>query len=358
VPEELASRVGFEIELLAPPGATRADLAHAVAAAVGGGVAPTFHRDSEPSAVPGMGAFRHLTQGFEVVDADGRGVCAVVDDVTIVAGLDVRAAPVRGWYRIVTDDPRLLNLLAQVCDPAAPIEDVLTPVATLFGTEVTRADSPTRGAFYKVSDQDGASVAMAAPLPGERHRPAEIVTAPLERDHGAVLERMLRPARELGFTVPVEAAVHLHLDAAPFRSPRAFANVVALFSWWREPLRVLLGTNPACRRLGPPPRSLVELVDVLRGMPSWSEVLGAVPAVDLTKYADVNLLHVIRAPAVKDTLEVRILPGADRAEQIMSRAALVEGLLHRCTAGPDLSAPVGSVLQDARTLARWGREQW
>jgi hypothetical protein len=58
---ELESRVGFEIELLAPRGATRADLACAVAAAVGGEVALAFHRDSEPSAVPGMGAFHHLT---------------------------------------------------------------------------------------------------------------------------------------------------------------------------------------------------------------------------------------------------------------------------------------------------------
>jgi hypothetical protein len=354
VPPELESRVGFEIELLAPRGLTRADLAHAVATAVGGEVALAFHRDSEPSAVPGMGTFRHLTRGFEVVDTEGRGVCSVVDDVTIVADLDVRAAPVPGWHRIVTDDARLLNLLAQVCDPAAPVEHVLDPVATLFGTEVTR----TGGSIYKVTDRDGASVAMAAPLPGERHRPAEIVTAPLEREHGAALDRLLRPAAELGFTVPVEAAVHLHFDAAPFRTPLAFANVVALFSAWREPLRALLGTNPACRRLGPPPPALVELVDTLRGLSSWAEVLGAVSTVELTKFSDVNLLHVIRAPMIKDTLEVRILPGAGSTAQIMARAAAVEGLLQRCTIAPAIPPPGGSVEQDARTLVRWARKEW
>jgi hypothetical protein len=347
---ELESRVGFEIELLAPRGATRADLAHAVAFAVGGEVALAFHRDSEPSAVPGMGAFRHLTPSFDVLDAEGRPVCSVVDDVTIVADLDVRAAPMPGWHRIVTDDPRLLNLLAQVCDPAAPVEDVLSPVAALFGTEVTC----TQRSIYKVSDQDGASIAMAAPLPGERHRPAEIVTTPLEHDHRAALDRILRPARELGFTVPVEAAVHLHFDAAPFRTPQAFANVVDLFSRWGGPLRALLGTNPACRRLGPPPPALVELVGMLRELDSWDDVRSKVSAVELTKYCDVNLLHVIRAPAIKDTLEVRILPGADDAARIMAQSALVEGLLQRCLAGPSLPAPAGSAPHDVRTLARWG----
>jgi hypothetical protein len=93
------------------------------------------------------------------------------------------------WHRIVTDDPRLLNLLAQVCDPAAPVEDVLDPVAALFGTEVTCTQRSIYGSIYKVSDRDGASIAMAAPLPGERHRPAEIVTTPLEHDHHAALDQ-------------------------------------------------------------------------------------------------------------------------------------------------------------------------
>jgi hypothetical protein len=351
---ELESRIGFEVELLAPRGTTRADLAHAVADAVGGEVALAFHRDSEPSAVPGMGTFRHLTPGFDVMDAEGNPVCSVVDDVTIVSDLDIRAAPIPGWHRIVTDDPRLLNLLAQVCDPAAPIEDVLDPVAALFGTEVTCP----RDSIYKVNDRDGGSIAMAAPLPGERHRPAEIVTTPLEHDHGSALDRILRRAGELGFTVPVEAAVHLHFDAAPFRTPQAFANVVDLFSRWSEPLRELLGTNPACRRLGPPPPALVELVGTLRELDSWDDVRSKVSSLELTKYCDVNLLYVIRAPAIKDTLEIRILPGADDAAQITAQAALVDGLLQRCLAGDPFPEPVGIAPHDVHTLARWGRKEW
>src|SRR5689334_2849375 len=124
-----------------------------------------------------MGSFRHLTPGFTVLDRHGDPVCSVVDDVTVVADLDVRAQPLPGWYRVLTDDPRLLNLLARVCDPAAGPAEVLNPVAELFGTEVQH----TGRSVHRVADRDGASVAMAAPLPGERHRPAEIVTVPLVR---------------------------------------------------------------------------------------------------------------------------------------------------------------------------------
>jgi hypothetical protein len=348
---ELESRVGVEIELLAPRGTTRADLAHAVAARVGGRVERGFHRDSEPSAVPGMAAFRHLTPAFAVLDADGAPLCSVVDDVTIVAGLDVHATPLPGWHRVITDDPRLLNLLAELCDPDAELADVLKPVAELFGTAVTQAGR----SIHKVVDVDGASVAMAAPLPGERHRPAEVVTAPLERDHGAALERLLHPARDLGFTVPVEAAVHLHFDAGPFRTPRALANLVTLFSAWRSALWQLLGTNPACRRLAPPPAALVELAPSMRELGSWAEALDALAGIELTKYCDVNLLPLVRAPSVKDTLEIRILPGALTTEEIMWRAALVEGLLLRCRQEQEVPAPEGRPAADAAALVRWAR---
>lgn len=346
-------RTGVEVELLAPRGRTRADVAAAIAEAAGGAVRAVFHRDSEPSAVPGMAAFRHLTRGFDVVDADGAPLCSVVDDVTIVADLDRHAPALPGWHRVVTDDPRLLHLLARTCDPAAGLDHVLDPVAELFGTTVTRA-----GAVRRVADADGASVAMAAPLPGERHRPAEIVTPPLDADHAAALERLLRPARELGCTVPVEAAVHLHYDAAPFRTPVALANVVALVEGWRDALWRLFGTNRACRRLAPPPRPLVDLVPVLRGLGTWEEAVAAVGGIELSKYSDVNLRNVLRAPATGDTLEIRILPGSGSAAGIVGHAALVEGLLQRCLLAEPLPAPGGSVEDDLAVLRRWGRREW
>jgi hypothetical protein len=349
VPDELRSRVGVEIELLTPRGRTRADLAGAIADRVGGRVEPVFHRDSEPSAVPGMSSFRHLTRGFTVLDGAGDEVCSVVDDITIVAGLDVRAAPLPGWHRIVTDDPRLLNLLATTCDPAADLADVLDPVARLFGTRVQQAG----GSIRKVVDRDGASVAMAAPLPGERQRPAEIVTPPLAAGHADALERLLAPARELGCTVPVEAAVHLHFDAAPLRTPRALANLVELFAAWRPALWRVLATNPACRRLGPPPAALVELAPKLRELDGWAQVGPLLDGIELTKYSDLNLTAMVRAPEVKDTVEVRVLPGADTAQAIMGRARIVEGLLERCRTEPGVPVPSGQVEDDAAALRHW-----
>ena len=70
--DELSLRTGFEIELLAPAGSDRQVLADELAARLGGQVRRSFHTDSEPSVVPGVGVFRHLSPAFDVVDADGR----------------------------------------------------------------------------------------------------------------------------------------------------------------------------------------------------------------------------------------------------------------------------------------------
>jgi hypothetical protein len=347
---ELATRVGFELELLAPRGASRADLAAAVAVTSGGEVHRRFHRDSEPSAVPGMGSFRHLTPGFDVRTGDGGWVCSVVDDVTLVADLDARAAPLPGWHRVLTDDARLLNLLAELCRPEAPLAEVLDPVAEVFGTGVVAGPAGIR----KVADRDGATVAMAAPLPGERHRPAEVVTPPLVEDHAGVLAGLLGEARRLGFTVPREAAVHLHVDAPPLRSPRALANLVTLWGPWGGALRRLLGTNPACRRLAPPPPELVALVPRLRELRSWPEAVEAVSGVKLTKFADLNLTALVAAPAVKDTVEVRVLPGALTADEVIEPAVIVEGLLAACRHLDALPEPSGLPGADVETLHRLG----
>src|ERR1700733_6477327 len=102
---------------MAPVGSSRRVLAHELAHRNGGSVRPVWHHDSEPSLVPGLGRFLHLTQGFEVRDAAGALVCTLVDDVTLVADLDPRSPPVGDWYRVLTDDPRLLRLLAERIDP-------------------------------------------------------------------------------------------------------------------------------------------------------------------------------------------------------------------------------------------------
>jgi hypothetical protein len=318
----LRRRTGFELELLAPRGSSRRTLAEALANHCGGEVRPVWHEDSEPSPVARLGGrFLHLTQGFAVLRPSGDLLCTLVDDVTIVADLDATIPARPGWHRLLTDDPRLLRLLARVSDPGGSVETSLDGAAALWGVAAER-----HGGVWRV-ESDRATIALATTAGGERERPCEIVTPPLTESHGAALEELLGPARDLGFTVPREAAVHLHLDGGPFRDPAALANVVRLFAHWREPLRKRLGTNPNCRRLAPLPAGLVAVVE---GTPTTDQLRGAAAAGGLSKFFDVNLTQQLRDDPIRDTIEIRILPGALAAGDVIDRASLIEGLLERC----------------------------
>ncbi|WP_433383343.1 amidoligase family protein [Actinoplanes sp. CA-142083] len=333
----LRRRIGFEIELMAPQGRSRRSLAYDLAGRIGGRIRPVWHHDSEPSLVPGLGRFLHLTQGFEVLRADGSQVCTLVDDITLRDGLQPATPAPPGWYRVLSDDSRLLTLLAARCDPGAPLERVLDPVADLWGTAPEMV-----GDVCRLDDPEGATVALVAPQGAERERPCEIVTPPLTERHAEALEELLEPARELGFTIPNEAAVHLHLDGRPFRDPRTLANVVLLFAHYRDGLRELLQTNPACRRLAPLPAQLVAAATADK--PDIDALRQAADEGDLTKYFDVNLTQLLKDRPLRDTLEIRILPGAIDAESIVNRAALVELLLDRCEdPEPFPVAPTGNV---------------
>ncbi|NRD26579.1 amidoligase family protein [Frigoribacterium sp. VKM Ac-2836] len=361
----LHSRIGFEVELMAPRGSSRRTLADRLADDHDGHVTRFFHTDSEPSLVPGMGHFWHLTPGYAVSDCLGRPVAELVDDVTLVDDLrrdheEARVGPSPDTrpadadrsdghpYRVLSDDPRLLRLVARHSSPDAPFDHALDEAAALFGSTVE-----TVGAVRRLRDGAGSSIALASALAAGRERPCEIVTPPVVADHEATLERLLGPARQLGFTVPVEAAVHLHVDGAPFRSVTAFANLVRLFSWWRDPLRAVLATNPACTRLAPLPSAVVELVDRAdRGdggrARDWSQLQADAAGTGLTKYADVNLTALVTDRPVRDTIEIRILPGTLDAAELTESAGLVERLLARCLETEPVPRPTSS---DARAAA-------
>ncbi|MEV6632977.1 amidoligase family protein [Actinoplanes sp. NPDC051470] len=340
---ELHRRIGFEIELLAPAGRSRLALAEDLAARTGGQVRPVWHHDSEPSLVPGLERFRHLTQGFEVRRAGGELLCTLVDDVTLLADLDPRLPPLPGWFRVLTDDPRLLRLIALHTDPATTIGKALDATALLWRTKVTQ-----HGDVYRVDDRNDVTIALAAPQGGGRERPCEIVTPPLAAGHHEALEELLGPAREMGFTVPQEAAVHLHVDGGPFRSPRALANLVRLFAHWRDPLRTLLETNPNCRRLAPLPDPLVKVADGHE--PTEQALRRAGEEGEISKYFDVNLTQVLTDTPLRDTVEVRILPGAITADEIVARAAIVELLLDRCATDVPFPDPPSDPATAVETL--------
>ncbi|MEZ5411128.1 MAG: amidoligase family protein [Acidimicrobiales bacterium] len=320
----LTARVGVEIELLAPPGGSRFALAEALAAELGGAAAPGFHRDTEASTDPRRPLVHHLSQSVTVTGSDGRPRCRLVDDTTIRDELDRSAAPRPGRYRVLADDPRLIRLAERHLRPGDPIDAVLAPVAELFGTAVL----PLSRNRFRVDDTGGSTVAMVVPQGGERERVCEIVTAVIDRDHRQALAALLEPAGRAGFGVPVEAAVHVHLDAEPFRNAPRLAHLVRLFAEHGPELRARFATNPRCRRLGPPPQALVELVNEPGfGDRPWPAVEAALAGVGLTKYADVNLVNLWRRTPGKDTVEIRILPGSMDPDAIVAQLATIEALV-------------------------------
>jgi hypothetical protein len=324
---QLTWRMGVEIELMAPRGRTRADLAERVAARLGARVERFFHPQSEIGAAPGVPVFENLTPGFAVIDGAGRRLAAFVDDITLQAGLDRGARARRGWIRIVADDPRLLRLVILHCDPQAQLDRSLAPLAALFGVET----SAHRGPMVRVADRAGASVAIAAPLPGERERPCEIVTAPMSVAHGQILDDLLADARAQGFQAPEEAAVHLHFDARPLRSAAVTALLIETLLAHGEAIKRLVGTNSRCVRLGPWPAALARKVRTagFRDLP-WPAAREALCGVGLTKYCDFNLRNYVHRTPGKETFEVRVLPGGIEPGPILEAAALFEALLLWC----------------------------
>ncbi len=319
--------MGFEIELMAPPGRSRLDLADRVARRGAGSVRRFFHPQSEPSAVKGMATFENLTPGFEALDQDGQPLGRFVDDVTLQDGLTKSAAPKQGWYRVVADDARLLRLVMQNCNAEAPLLDVMTGLARLFGTPV----EPHASGMIRVSDDRGVSVAIGVPLPGERERPCEIITTPLEHDHEATLGGLLADAKALGFYAPVEGATHIHFDAGPLTSASAIANLVNAFGRHGPALRGLVKTNPRCTRLGGWPEGLSAMVNGAQfaALP-WEQARERLATVGLKKYCDFNLLNIVAATASKHTFEVRILPVYLDARSAIEAAMLFEAMLRWC----------------------------
>jgi hypothetical protein len=324
-------KAGFEVELVAPRGLTREDLAQRVAAQCGGAVERIFYPQSEPSKVPGTPTFENLTIGFRVVDRDKVPVASFVDDVTLQRGLDKKAPPVRGWYRIVSDDSRLLQLVMYHCDPNAPLSSVLAPVAKLFETELGQHPS----GMVKVVDQRNVSVALAASAPGERERPCEIITAPMEEGHLAKLSLLLEQARSAGFQIPWEGATHIHFDGTRLKTTNAIANIARLFLRHGRYLKQLVGTNPNCVRLGAWPRTFVKLATSpdFAAM-EWDTAVEKLRECKLSKYCDYNLVNVIGENPNKQTFEVRILPSSLDATRIIQAGRVFEAILEWCVSAP------------------------
>lgn len=306
-------KYGVEVELLAPSGLDRRSLALAIASKLNGLVEPFFHLDSEPSHVEGKPIFYHLTQAFRVVKLSGETLVECLDDITLQDGLDKTTKAKTGWYRVLSDDIRLLRLIHRHIYPNAPIEESLTGIAELFGVTVDAA----KGGVYRVADEAGASIALAAPLPGERERPCELVTSPLQADDTSALGLYLSTAEELGFEIPVEGATHFHFDGALFADPSMFLKVARFLHQYRLVLRRMMGTNLNCRRIGDWPHELLKLIqtDELLDL-NWDDCRQRVAETSVTKYCDFNLRNLIFPSPDKHTLEIRMLPATLDSESL------------------------------------------
>lgn len=323
-PPAIHWKTGFEIELIAPPGRSRRDLAEAIAAQPGCSVQPCFHPQAELAAVPGAPVFENLTLGFEARAPDGSLIAKCADDLTLQDDLDRRAPPKPGWYRIAGDDARLLRLIMRHADPADPPERILEPVARLFGTEPTLSPD----GMARLADVFDAPIAIAAPLPGERERPCELITPPIGEDHAERLEALLAPARALGFTVPLEGALHIHFDAADLCRASTLVNLVKVLGTHGDALKQLVGTNPRCIRLGEWPQKIRDLVtDPTFAFLTWEEATSRLKGNGLTKYCDFNILNMVQPPPGKHTFEVRILPVSLEVSPILQAAGLFEAIL-------------------------------
>jgi hypothetical protein len=318
------------MELLAPRGLSRRTLAEDLAARCGGRVETFFHQQQELSLAPDMAVFENLTQGFEVRDGPGALIARCVDDITLQEDL-IHAAPSKpGWFRVVSDDARLLRLLARISPADEGPEAALEPMAALFAGQLDHF--PEHGMIRAV-DSIGAPLAIASSLPGERERPCELITPPLKHDQAARLEDLLAPARALGFSLAAESATHLHFDAARLRNARVFQRLVRILTEEAEALKAQMGANPRCRRLGPWPQALWTTINApdFADLP-WAEAKARLVECGLSKFCDFNLKNIVHDVPGKPTFEVRVLPGLIHADAILDGAKAFEDVLRRAVA--------------------------
>lgn len=322
----MSQRVGLELELLAPAGGSRRALAERAARALEGRVIFGLKYHS-PGRAPDGRPVCALSCAYRVLDARGRPVATLVDDPTlsIPAG---RAGP-GGGYAGVADDVRLALLAEKVCwaRDDAP-EAVYAPLARAFHGEVERG--PARGSWGMVVDAHGHPLVRGAAGDGRRERACEVVLAPVPLSQVArAVEPWLWAARRAGFSIPKEAALHAHFDAAPFRRTARLKALLLRWAeeraaWWRA-----LAPNPRCTQLGPPPADVLRVAREADAALPFSTFAAALLLAGAKKACDLNLLGVLERRPRQPTLEVRCLPmslAADEVQASAERAARLLGL--------------------------------
>jgi Putative amidoligase enzyme len=311
----MSLRVGLELELLAPLGQTREDLAAALASRAGGRVLYGLKHTVDGELAPGTPRCR-LSLACRVLDASGAWLCDVVDDTTIFDELadDGRTQPI-----VLCDDTRMSKWLEQRSFQADPaLEARLSRLLATF--DATIEERPAR-----VTDPWGQTLVAIGREPASHARACEIVTRPLQGDRDDVLALVLDATRD--HAIPGAAALHAHFDAAPWRNTRALAALLVRFAEDRAAIHARLMPNPRCKKLGPPPADVVRVAREASADTPFSTFAAALKLAGAHKALDLNVLGVIEPFPVQPTLELRCLPMAKDHAAIAASVTAAEALL-------------------------------
>lgn len=194
--------------------------------------------------------------------------------------------------------------------------------------------APLKKTFAATEEADGFVDPWGLPLvrwhevSAERARVCELVLRPLSpKELAPTLRRVMKVARSLGFTVPVEAAIHAHFDAAPFRSTPALRRLVLDWSARRASLLRALEPNPRCRKLGPFPADVVRVAQAATDDLPFETLAAGLLLGGLHRAVDLNLLGLVERYPKQPTIEVRCLPGSLDAEATLARLAHARAFL-------------------------------
>jgi hypothetical protein len=308
---------GFEIELMAPPGGSRLDLALEFQHDV------LYGFKSLSLEVDDQGEWlgsSELTPAYSL-----SGLCTFVDDFSIHRELN-KSAPPRGW-RAIFDDARLAQVAESKLlsrDPEALIGQLLD----LFsGRLEVPSDLPHMRSLYNPA---GHLVAVVAPYAEERERVCEVVTRPLTTDERRdQLHEVLSRASSLGFVGAAEGSVHVHYDGLPWRDSRTLCRLILAWHEQGPELLEQLQPNPdTLEWRGPFPEAVVEVARAGQRLP-FSELALQLARAGVRKRCDFNLLGIIRPRHRQMTLEARIFPALLEADALLERVELLESFLAR-----------------------------
>lgn len=279
-----------------------------------------------------------LSPAARVVDQGGAPLLHFVDDVTIAEALSREAPRASGLFRLVMDDLRLALLTERTAwgDEQTP-ESVLAPLLSLWsGTlgpqGLYGVKRPEQRALL---DPQGHILGVVCEPEPDRERVCEVVTRPLSRSERAgVVTRVLDAASRLGFVVPEEAALHVHVDAAPWQSAAALSALMVAMNEHRDNLRETFETNPRCRKLAPFSDELMALAREALAYtsrsgvePDFEDFASELRAAGVVKWTDVNLEGVVSPFPRQPTLEVRFLSMSLDAHKVLALVEQVESVL-------------------------------